>query len=221
MNSLLDILLARKGDGNWNWVELLVPVIFVIVYAIGGILKMRSNLDKEKSTEEQQKPRYKPLDGRKHSWEQPSSEPAATEISPAQRRQVDRQIERKLAPEPAPTRQPARQPIPTRSKQRKTLDAFLETVAPPKPLNAMKAQAAAAETRQKRLRAQNTQRQQAARKIKTKPAPRKAKVAAKKKPPSQPSPTDSLAERLAQADEIRRAIIYAEILGKPIALRDM
>ena len=218
MNGLLDILLAKNGDGG-NWIEFLIPVIVVIAYAISGILKMRSNLDKEQLTEEQQTPRYKPLDSQTHDWERPAAEPAepsAPEISPAQRRQVDTQIERKLAPAPAP----ARQPIPTRPRQRKTLDAFLETVAPPKPLNAMKAQVAAAQTREKRHRAQAAQRQQTARKIKPKPAPRKAKVAAKKKTPPQPSPIGSLTERLAQPDEIRRAIIYAEILGKPIALRD-
>ena len=218
MNDILDILLA-KNDDNGDWINILIPIIIVIVYAIGGILKMRSNLDKDKPTEDRQKPRYKPLDGQSRSRQERAVEPAAPEISPAQRRQVDRQIERKLAPEPAPRRQST----PTRPKQRKTLDAFLETVAPPKPLVALQAQAAAAQTREKRLRAQHAQRQQAAKKIKPKPTPRTARPAAKakKKPPAQPSPIDSLTERLAHPDEIRRAIIYAEILGKPIALRDI
>ena len=172
MNGLLDILLAAKDDGK-NWINMLIPIIIVIVYAISGILKMRSNLDKEQPTEEQQKPRYKPLDDQSRGWERPSSEPAAPEISPAQRRQVDRQIERKLAPEPTAAR----------PKQRKTLEAFLETVAP-KPLIAAASQPAAAPDRQERLRAQTAQRQQAARKIKRKPAPRTAKPAARaeKKP---------------------------------------
>jgi len=216
MKDVLDILLAAKGDGE-NWINMLIPVVIVIVYAISGILRMRSNLDKEKPAEDRQKPRYKPLDGQSRDWEQPAAEPATPEMPPAQRRQVDRQIERKLAPEPAVRRQPT----PTRPQQRRTLEAFLETVAPPKPLAAAKAQAAAAQAREKRLRAQTAQRKQTAKKIKRKPAPAKAKVAAKKKPSPQPSPITSLAERLAQPDEIRRAIIYAEILGKPIALRDI
>ncbi len=160
MKDVLDILLAAKDDGR-NWINVLIPIVIVIVYAISGIVRMKSNVDKEQPTQEQQKPRYKPLDEQGRGWERPAAEPTAPEMSPAQRRQVDRQIERKLAPEP----------IPTRPKQRKTLDAFLETVAPPKPLNALKAQAAAAQTREKRLRVQTAQRQKAARKIKRKPAP--------------------------------------------------
>ncbi len=216
MNDLLDIVLAAPKNFSGEWIRLLVPIIIVIVYAISGILKMRSNLDKEQPTEDRQKPRYKPLDGQSRSWEKPSAEPAAPEMSPGQRRQVDRQIERKLAPQPTAPRQP----VATRAQQRKTLDAFLETVAP-KPLIAAKIQPAAAPSREKRLRAQAAQRQQAARKIKPKVPPKKAKVAAKEKTPAQPSPIASIGERLAQPDEIRRAIIYAEILGKPIALRDM
>jgi len=164
MKDVLDILLAAKDDGK-NWINMLIPVVIVIVYAISGILKMRSNLDKEqpKPTEEQQKPRYKPLDDQRHGWEKP----AAPEMSPARRRQVDRQIERKLAPEPAPTRQPT----PTRPRQRKTLDAFLETIAPPKPLAVAKPQPAAAQTREERLRASAATPQPTARKIKPKACP--------------------------------------------------
>ncbi|RKY05138.1 MAG: hypothetical protein DRP66_10880, partial [Planctomycetota bacterium] len=79
MKGVLDILLAAGDDGE-NWFNILIPVIIVIVYAISGILKMRSNLDKEQPTEEQQKPRYKPLDDQSRGWEQPSAEPASPEI---------------------------------------------------------------------------------------------------------------------------------------------
>lgn len=216
MNGLLDILLAAPKNFSGGWIRVLVPIIIVIVYAISGILRMRSNLDKEQPTEEQQKPRYKPLDDQSRGWERPSAEPSAPEMSPGERRQVDRQIERKLVPEPAPRRQPT----PPRPQQRRTLEAFLETIAP-KPPTAAKPQPAAAQAREQRLRAQAAQRQQTARKIKAKAPPAKAKVPAKKKAPAEPSPITSLTERLAQPDEIRRAIIYAEILGKPIALRDM
>ncbi len=213
MNDLLDILLAAPKNVSGEWIRILIPIIIVIVYAISGILKMRSNLNKEQPTEDRQKPRYKPLDDQSRAWERPAAEPAVPEMSPAQRRQVDRQIERQLVP--AATRQPT----PARPQQRRTLEAFLETIAPKPPTAAP--QPAAAPARQERLRAQAAQRQQTARKIKPKVPPPKAKVAARKKPPAQPSPITSLTERLAQPDEIRRAIIYAEILGKPIALRDM
>ncbi len=215
MNGLRDILLAAPKNFSGEWIRVLIPIIIVIVYAISGILKMRSNLDKEQPTEEQQKPRYKPLDDQRHGWERPSAEPAVPEMSPGRRRQVDRQVERQLVPEPAPRSQPT----PARPQQRRTLEAFLETIAPKPPTAAP--QRAAAPARQERLRAQAAQRQQTARKIKAKAPPTKAKVAAKKKAPAEPSPISSLTERLAQPDEIRRAIIYAEILGKPIALRDI
>ncbi len=216
MNGLLDILLAAPKNVSGEWIRLLIPIIIVIAYAVSGILKMRSKLDKEQPTEEQQKPRYKPLDGQSRNWERPDAEPAVPEMSPGQRRQVDRQIERKLVPEPAAPRQPA----PARPQQRRTLEAFLETI-PPKPPIAAAPQPAAAPARQERLLAQAARRQQTARKIKPKAPPPKAKVAAKEKATAQPSPISSLTERLAQPDEIRRAIIYAEILGKPIALRDI
>lgn len=216
MNGLLDILLAAPKNFRGDWIRVLIPIIIVIVYAVSGILKMRSNLDKEQPTEEQQKPRYKPLDDQSRGWEKPSPEPAASEMSPGQRRQVDRRIERQLVPEPAAPRQPAV----ARPQQRRTLEAFLETIAPKPPI-AAKPQPAAAPARERRLQAQTAQRQQAARKIKPKAPPPKVKVAAKEEVSAEPSPISSLAERLAQPDEIRRAIIYAEILGKPIALRDM
>ena len=211
MNNLLDILLAAPKNVSGEWIRILIPIIIVIVYAISGILKMRSNLDKEQPTEEQQKPRYKPLDDQGSGWQRPSAEPAAPEMSSGQRRQVDRQIERKLVP--------TEQPTPARPQQRRTLEAFLETIAPTPP-TAAKPQPASAQVRQQRLRAQAAQRQQTARKIKPKASTPKGKVAAKKKASPQLSPITSLTERLAQPDEIRRAIIYAEILGKPIALRD-
>ncbi len=215
MNGLLDILLAAPKNVSGEWIRLLIPIIIVIAYAVSGILKMRSKLDKEQPTEEQQKPRYKPLDGQSRNWERPDAEPAVPEMSPGQRRQVDRQIERKLVPQPAAPRQPA----PARPQQRRTLEAFLETIAPKPPIAAP--QRAAAPAPQQRRRAEAARRQQAARKIKPKAPPPKAKVAAKEKATAQPSPIGSLTERLAQPDEIRRAIIYAEILGKPIALRDI
>ena len=131
MNSFYVMLLAA-GDKNvdGDWIQLLIPVVIVIVYAIGGILKMRSNMNKEQSKEAAEtKPRYKPLDGK--DWQ---NEPAAPRMSQAGQRAADQKIERDLAP--PVRRQPARSPDsarPTMPEERKTLEAFLETVAP-KPL---------------------------------------------------------------------------------------
>jgi len=190
MNDLFDILGVER-DFSGDWIELLVPVIIVIVYAISGILRMRSTLEKELPAEDEQEPGYESFADLIRGRQAPSSEPAVPEMSPARRRQIDRQIERKLVPESTP----AGRPGPTRPHQRRTLDTFLETAAPRSPVVAPKP-AVAAPARRRRLDVQTRQQ------------------------PAQ-SPVGSLAERLAESDEIRRAIVYAEVLGKPVALRDM
>jgi len=122
MNDLFDILGVER-DFSGDWIELLVPVIIVIVYAISGILRMRSTLEKELPAEDEQEPGYESFADLIRGRQAPSSEPAVPEMSPARRRQIDRQIERKLVPESTP----AGRPGPTRPHQRRTLDTFLET----------------------------------------------------------------------------------------------
>ena len=230
MNELSDMLVVAAGKNvDDGWMQLLIPVVIVIVYAVGGILKMRSNRKEQQPDEGSAvKPRYKPLDNT--GWTSTArKEPAGAEMSPAQRRGADQRIERELAPpvrrQPQPVRRPNAGGV-TRPEERKTLEAFLETVAP-KPLAVKIAEEQArVKANAKANPAQwprSSKRRQASQKRKPKVAPEAARKKASSKPqtPKEVSPTASLAERLSQTDELRNAIIYLEIIGKPIALRDM
>jgi hypothetical protein len=230
MNELSDMLLVAAGKNfDDGWMQLLIPVIIVIVYAVGGILKMRSNMKEQQEDKgPEAKPRYKPLNDT--GWTSTArKEVAAPEMSPAQRRGADQRIERELAPSVRRQPQPARSPNVgrvTKPEERKTLENFLETVAP-KPLAVKIAEERAkAQARPKPQQPQwprSSKRRQAAQKRKPKVAPKGAGKAApvRLEAPELISPTLSLGEKLSQAAELRNAIIYSEIIGKPIALRDM
>jgi hypothetical protein len=61
------ILLARNDEpGNGGWIQLVIFVILGLVYALGGLAKMKANKaaeDEDKTKEEpKRRPRYKPLD---------------------------------------------------------------------------------------------------------------------------------------------------------------
>ena len=45
MTEFVRIILA-EGNTNWNWIEILIPVVFVIVYVFSGIAKAVSNKQK-------------------------------------------------------------------------------------------------------------------------------------------------------------------------------
>lgn len=225
MNSLLNIIIAAGKDVDNNWMDLLIPVVIVIVYAIGGIVKMRSNLKKDEPAEEPEsqspppiKPRYKPLDDSNHDWKHPNSRHAAP-IQPMPAKH-DKQIERQLAPKPA-----ARQPAAPR--HRNTLETFLETKAPKSLIERAAEAQEKAKQKEKARRALALQAAQK-RKVEKKPklkfsqtAPATQKPASnEKKQPETQAHTTPLAKLLRDHESIRTAIILKEILGKPIALRD-
>jgi type IV secretory pathway VirB10-like protein len=225
MNSLLNIIIAAGKDVDSNWMEIVIPVVIVIVYAIGGIVKMRSNQKKDEPSEEPESqslqpttPRYKPLDDSNHNWKHPNSRHAAP-IQPMPAKQ-DKHIERQLTQKPA-ARQPAA------PKQRPTLEAFLETQAP-ESLTERAAQAQEKAKRKEKARRSLALRAAQKRKVAKKPkpifpqtAPATRKSASKAtKQPETTEHTTPLAQLLRDHESIRTAIILKEILGKPIALRD-
>lgn len=227
MNSLLNIIIAAK-DGEGGWMQLVIPIVIVIVYAIGGIVKMRSNIKKDQPAEEPEpqsqstKPRYKPLDDSDHNLKHPESRHAAP-IQPAtpMPTKQDKQVERHLAPKPAAQKQPEA------PMQRKTLEAFLETQAPKSLVERASEAQEKAKQKEKTRRAlalRAAQKRKVAKKPKPKfpqavPATGKP-VSAEKKAPETPEQTTPLAQLLRDHESIRTAIILKEILGKPIALRD-
>ena len=95
------ILLADNGDsGNGGWIQLVVFVVLGLIYAMGGIAKMKANKaaeEEENKPEERskQQPRYKPLDemfaprqARPKRTPTPSSGPSR--ITPRPARQIQR-----------------------------------------------------------------------------------------------------------------------------------
>jgi len=228
MVNLFDILAARRPNIEGEWIEILIPVLIIIVYAISGILKMRSNLKEQQKTEQDiERPRYRPLD--EESWERPAGEAADQESA-----RLERMLEVKpMARAEPPVRRPipARPSQPTTRQERRTLDAFLATQAP-KPLAERIAEAQARAQALARAQAQQmsqklgphaAQRMQTAQTRKPKVAPSPAAPVARAQPPARvpPSgPRSTIAADLMRTDSLRKAILYTEILGAPLALRD-
>ncbi len=227
MISLFDIpLAARRPNLDGNWLEILIPVVIIIIYAVSGILKMRSNL-KEQQEGRKSERRYRPLD-EQEEWQEPDTEAMEKESA-----RLERLLELKPAPRPGPARpRPAPQGQQLQANERRTLDAFLATEAPT-PLSDR-----IAEARKKAealVRAQQAQaakeplwpraaeRMEIARTRKPKvPAPTVSPAAAKPRTvPPVPPPEAHVLGDLKDNQTLRNAILYAEILGIPVALRDM
>jgi hypothetical protein len=236
MISLLDIpLAARRPNIEGDWIEILIPILIIVVYAVSGILKMRSNLKgQQKSEEGPERPRYGPLPDESLEWRQPAAEGEEQESA-----RLERLLEVKPMPRTEPAVQPrkmparpARPPQYTQPQERTTLDAFLATQAP-RPLAERIAEARAKAEAQARAQAQPqppqplwpraSERQEVARTRKPKEVPAPTVNAAV----ARPRPAELVAEPLpalgdlTERDTLRQAIIYSEVLGAPVALRDM
>lgn len=234
------IIIAQGKDVSGDWMELIIPILVVIGYAIVGILRSRSSLSRSGlSGASSGDPRYKPID---NQWEEPTFDDTDLDnLSEAEAHKLDANIERQLAsasPKPV-ARHVSR--TPTTPEQRRTLDAFLRTrapdlpVAPPQrePVRAAAARPAPATppvpkpyrpyyqaigaspgisvARDKRKQRPVSQ---------PAPVPQKAEPVLLPDEPPEESSLDIL-ERITDPNELRRAIIYAEILGEPVGFRDM
>jgi len=215
MTDLLEMILAARRKGGGGWVQLLIPIAFVVIYVISGLAKMkRGAQDEDIELEEREQPapgqpgefRYKVLDdtaavkrpapprsvqprAKQLPYAKPSAQPTAQRPTPRQSRPV------------APGPQPRVRPRPIQARREAKIQ-----VPRPRP-------------RPKHKRAE------------PKPAPR---VAQKPRQPQKPAaaavsepPAEAVRKRrtlrqdLSGSSNLQRAIIYSEILGKPLALRDM
>jgi len=224
MTDLLEMILAARRKGGGGWVQLLIPIAFVVIYVISGLAKMkRGAQDEDIELEEREQPapgqpgefRYKVLDdtaaakrpapprsvqprAKQLPYAKPSAQPTAQRPTPRQSRPV------------APGPQPRVRPRPIQARR----EAKIQVPRPrPRPAPS------AARPRPKHKRAE------------PKPAPR---VAQKPRQPQKPAaaavsepPAEAVRKRrtlrqdLSGSSNLQRAIIYSEILGKPLALRDM
>jgi hypothetical protein len=222
MNNLLEMILAaRKKGGGFEWI---VPLIFVGVYIVGGIAKMRA-AKKEGAAEPEEKPgalggegklRYKALDGtaaarrpapklrsvqpraKQLPYAKPSAQPTAQRPTPRQPRPV------------APGPQPIVRPIPVQARREGQIQ-----VPRPRPRPAP----AAPRPWPKHKRAEPKPAPRVAQKPRL---PQKPAAAVVSEPPAQiVRKRRTLRQDLSGSSNLQRAIIYSEILGKPLALRDM
>ena len=211
------ILAARRKGGGW--VQLLIPIAFVVIYVVSGLAKMKRGASDE-DIELEEKPgapsregtfRYKVIDDTAAA-----KRPAAPRSVQPQAKQLPyaKPSARPAAQRPAP-RQP-RQPAELRPVQarRQTQPQIQRTRPRPAP-------AARAPTPRPRPKPERDE---------PKPAPRVAQklrkpqkvAAAETKPPDQAvRKRRTLRQDLSGSSNLQRAIIYSEILGKPLALRDM
>ena len=225
------ILAARRKDPDSNLIEIVIFVVIAVVYALGGILKMRSGEKKSEKehiqqTDETMTRRYKPL---KPTVETPPK------ASPTSRRTLPymKETNQTWAVPPQARRdtriwqQREQQPEQTAPpKPREVIKQILENVFEPQKLE-RRSQRQARPSRPRPAARRPEVEQAAARQARKDLAYAKAAQPAVKKEPAAPAAAVSVPTifvslgHLSQPDNLKMAIVYAEILGQPISLRDM
>ena len=207
MNTFLaQLILARRSEDAEKWMNILFVVVLAVFWAVGGILKARA-----KKTQDG--------DAGKSSG-RPARRP------PAQSSMAREQLLRQAGPPPVGRAE--RPPYRSSLGQARTRLAELRAAA----------QKFAAEAEQAfRVQIQEPAREvlPAARRPKSRPEPRDvleslAKLPTAPQPENLPPPEETapapceylpeLLSAYADPDQLRRAILHYEILGRPLALRD-
>ena len=206
-------MLARNGDEDvGGWIQILVFVVIAVIYALGNLVKGRA--DKEDQRKEQlgrNRPRYKPLDKSK-----------VPEKFSQQQRAVGRYTAGRES-NPAPPIQWRQQPVQTAAER-----PMSRTAGPGRRID-LKVEMAESLRKKRILAAQRRGElggkiknivvpepggQPVAEGVKKKFAKKQGGRAAEK------VVADGPLIRLAGADDLRTAILYHEILGKPVGLRE-
>jgi hypothetical protein len=200
------ILAARKKSGGW--VELLIPIVFVVIYALSGIAKLKKGA-RDGQSDLKEKPSPKDAEGK---FRYKSLDDTAGPKRPAGPRPVPTQPRQRQPIRPQPA---ARRPQPTVQPRPARVPSHLRPQTPP-------VRPGSIQPAQPRPKAKQ-------RRVAPKAAPRiiqklrqPQKVAATVKPPAEiVHKPRTLRSDLSGSSNLQRAIIYSEILGKPLALRDM
>ncbi len=218
MTDLLEMILAARRKGGGGWVQLLIPIVFVVIYVVSGLAKMKRGardedieLEEEPSLRDTEgKLRYKALDeagARERPAAPRSVQPRAKQLPYA------KPSARPAAQRPAP-RQP-RQPAELRPVQdRRQIQPQIQRPRP------RPAPAARRHTRP-RPKPERAEPKPAPRVAQKPRLPQKPAAAAVKPPAEVVHKRRTLRQDLSGSSNLQRAIIYSEILGKPLALRDM
>ncbi|MCK4960176.1 MAG: hypothetical protein KAT00_12270 [Planctomycetes bacterium] len=239
MNGICETILAESG----GWFQILVAVAFMVIYGLGGLAKVR-NAQKEAEEEghepehpderPQRPPRYKPIGDqpatRRTTSQRARTLPYARDAGtgePAETRPQPRQVH--PVPRPASRPQTPQQPTPAR----------VHRPASPSPPPVPQAQhgqrphrrpVPVAQVEHAQVRPATSRPQPrpasrpAVRKVRRPKPAKPAKIAAPAKKAPQPVPVIPLEAlsiaSLREPDNLKMAIVFSEILGKPIALRD-
>jgi len=187
MMEFVRIILAK---GDTNWIEILIPVIFVIVYVISGIAKAMSNKQEEKGDKVRKsiqpsggRPGVRGRPERVAERERAGAAPQRDERGAGMGRKqgvLEMMVESAMAKASTPPRVGPKPQVRQRIKVGGGEGVHKPSVAAKKYL-----------------------------------AEKKAEPAVKA-----PGAFASLSH-LGEKDNLRMAIVYAEILGKPVGLRDM
>ncbi len=198
------ILAARKKGGGW-----IIPIIFVVIYIVSALGKLKRGGDEE-DIELKKRPSLRDTEGK---FRYKSLEDTAATKRPAGPRSLPTQPRQPIRPQPAAHRpQPTVQPISARTPSHLRPQV---TSVRPGPIRHARAPAPRPRPKQRRVTPKATSRA-----IQKPRQPQK--VAATVEPPAETAHKPrTLRSDLSGSSNLQRAIIYSEILGKPLALRDM
>jgi len=191
------ILAARNGDGK-NWINILILVAVAIFYAVGSILKAKTSKAEQKGDEQlTRKPAGKPPEVTKGLQKQ-ALEQLRRPAGPPPRRQFRPQVQ--------PPRRKVMRPRPAVQKPAAKLEQEIEfeTI---EPLEALKLPPSAALKEYKEFISE----------------PLKELEDKHVGVPSETAQPEAVLEELlldyADTDELKKAILHYEILGRPLSLR--
>jgi hypothetical protein len=207
MTDLLEMILAaRKKGGGW-----IVPIIFVVIYIVSALGKLKRG-GGEEDIEFEKRPSLRDTEGkfRYKSLDDSSARqrPAAPSAVPTQPRQP-------IRPQPAARRpQPTVKPRPARVPSHLRPQVPSVRSGPIRP--AARAPASRPHPKQRRVKPKA-----APRAVQKPRQPQKTAAAVVKPPAEVVHKPRALRSDLSGSSNLQRAIIYSEILGKPLALRDM
>ena len=190
------ILAARNGDGG-GWINIVFIVALAIFYAVGSVLKAKKSKAEQKGDEQlARKPARKPPEGTEGLQKQPFQQ---------LRRPAGPPPSRQYRPQVQPTRRKVMRPQPAVQKPAAKLEQEIEfeTI---EPLEALKLPPLAALEEYKEFISEPLK------KLEDKHIGIPSETA---QPPAAIEPLLDYAD----TDELKRAILHYEILGRPLSLR--
>lgn len=232
------ILAARRKDSDGKLMEIVIFVAIAVAYAVGGILKMRSkDKDKElkkvqpRSPDEQHivaTPKYGAL--RDSSTTPEGMRGKAKRTLPYARQAAPKRSTRRPPEKIAPPQPPPQRPQRTvRPKTEEVIKKILEPVFKPQELERRPHRQARSLRRRPAAKRAEIDQAAAAKARKDLAYAKAGKTAARKALAKPTAPAEAVPAsaafaslgHLSQPDNLKMAIVYAEILGQPLGLRDM